>query len=173
MSETSRSAQEKTNFSVEQYMQENPATIPHTSDLREAIRRMIEERTNGLVVINDERRVVGILSGWDTIQYIVPDYLEDDLHLAAFESSDLFRQRVETLADHHIANFMTEKVHTVKKGDPLMKAATLLSEFHIRQLPVVDDDGKLIGYINRTDIKRAIGDILGFQEKSDQTNNQH
>ena len=42
-----------------------------------------------------------------------------------------------------------------------MEAAALLSTFHIRQLPVVDNDGNLVGYINRTDIKLAVGRALG------------
>ncbi|PIR75081.1 MAG: hypothetical protein COX82_00375 [Candidatus Magasanikbacteria bacterium CG_4_10_14_0_2_um_filter_41_10] len=57
---------------------------------------------------------------------------------------------------------MTKDVQTIKQHGSLMKAVTMLSKFHIRQLPVVDDTGKLVGYLNRTDIKRAVGKVLGI-----------
>lgn len=157
-------------FTVERYMQPHPATINVNATLEDAVRTMIEKKTNGLVVINKKKKVVGILSGWDTIQYIVPNYLEEDLHLAPFESADLFADRIHDLSDHPITSFMTDKVHTVSISDPLMEAATLLSEFHIRQLPVVDEKGILIGYINRTDIKKAIGDVLNIKEQKNNKN---
>ena len=69
---------------------------------------------------------------------------------------------MKELKDDPIAKFMSAKVHTCKANHSLMEAATLLSEFRIRQLPVVDDDGVLVGYLNRTDIKKAIADVLGL-----------
>ena len=135
-------------------------TISKTATLAEAVNMMIAKKTNGLVVTNGGYKIVGILSSWDIIQYIIPDYLERDKHLASFESADLFAERAIQLAKHPVSKFMTKKVVTVREDHPLIEAATKLSEFHIRQLPVVDDKQNLVGYINRTDIKRAIGDAL-------------
>lgn len=126
---------------------------------------MLKHHTNGLVAVDAEQKVAGILSSWDIIEYIVPDYLEEEGHLSSFESGDVLFERARELAEHPVSRFMTKKVHCVKSTDKLMEAATLLSEFRIRQLPVVDDDGKLVGYINRTDIKRAIGDALNITSK--------
>ena len=98
------------------------------------------------------------------ISRIVPDYLEEDQHLAAFEAGDLFAKRVHALAEESVASFMTTKVHTVKPDSTLMEAAAVLSEFRIRQLPVVGEDGILVGYLNRTDIKKAIGEVLGIPD---------
>ncbi|PJC38890.1 hypothetical protein CO044_02550, partial [Candidatus Peregrinibacteria bacterium CG_4_9_14_0_2_um_filter_38_9] len=114
----------------------------------------------GIVIIDNENKVAGILSSWDLIQYLVPDYLEEDKHLASFETGDTFSTRIDELENDSIMNFASKKVHTIKKTHSIMEAAALLSEFHIRQLPVVDDENKLIGYLNRTDVKKAIGDVL-------------
>jgi CBS domain-containing protein len=45
-----------------------------------------------------------------------------------------------------------------------MEAAAILSEFRIRQLPVVNTKKELVGYINRTNVKRAFCDILGITQ---------
>lgn len=150
---------------VANYMRQDVATLQATATLRDAVATMIQHNTNGLVVVDDDRRVTGILSSWDVIQHIVPNYLEEDKHLASFEAGDVFAQRIREVANDPITKFMTAKVKTVNQKDTLMEAAALLSEFRIRQLPVVDDDGRLVGYINRTDIKRAVGDVLGLNGK--------
>lgn len=147
-------------YTVSAYMSTKPVTINQQATLHDAIKILIEKNTNGAVVVDHSNKVVGILSSWDIIQHIVPDYLEQDMHLASFESEDTFDARIHELADDPITKFCSSKVHTIKATHSIMEAAALLSEFRIRQLPVVDDAEKLIGYINRTDIKRAIGDVL-------------
>ena len=135
-------------------------TLNKNSTFRDAVELMLKKHTNGIVIIDNENKVAGILSSWDLIQYLVPDYLEEDKHLASFETGDTFSTRIDELENDSIMNFASKKVHTIKKTHSIMEAAALLSEFHIRQLPVVDDENKLIGYLNRTDVKKAIGDVL-------------
>ena len=147
-------------MTVARFMNARVVTVGQAATLRDAVAMMIQYNTNGLVVVDDDRKVTGILSSWDIIQHIVPNYLEEDKHLASFEAGDVFAQRTREVANDPITKFMTAKVKTVNQKDTLMEAAALLSEFRIRQLPVVDDDGHLVGYINRTDIKRAVGSIL-------------
>jgi len=152
----------KSAFTVKKYMKSEPVTLSKEASVREALKTMIEKKTNGIVIVEGDQSVVGILSSWDLIQYLVPDYLEEDKHLATFESSDQFEKRLKQIGDNAIDNCMTKNVHTVREKDSLMAAATILSEFRIRQLPVVDEDSKLVGYLNRTDIKQAMGEALGL-----------
>ena len=147
-------------FRVKDYMQTKVVTIEHTATMREAVEAMIKHKTNGLVVINRDTKVAGILSGLDIIHRLVPQYLEQEKQLAAFEAGETFVLHVHETADEPIAKFMTKKVIKITAESTLMEVAVLLSEYKIRQLPVVDKQGYLIGYINRTDVKRAIGDIL-------------
>ncbi|PIZ76317.1 hypothetical protein COY05_01600 [Candidatus Peregrinibacteria bacterium CG_4_10_14_0_2_um_filter_38_24] len=147
-------------YIVSNYMNPKAITLNKDSTFRDAVELMLKKHTNGIVIIDNENKVAGILSSWDLIQYLVPDYLEEDKHLASFETGDTFSTRIDELENDSIMNFASKKVHTIKKTHSIMEAAALLSEFHIRQLPVVDDENKLIGYLNRTDVKKAIGDVL-------------
>lgn len=150
-------------YLVSEYMRTEVVTVRSNTTVHDAVKAMIDSNTNGLVVVNGGKEVVGILSSWDIIEHVVPDYLEEDKHLATFESGAVFAERVKEVANDPISSFMSEHVHVVRPNHTLMAAATLLSEFKIRQLPVVNDEGILVGYINRTDIKKAIGDILGLK----------
>lgn len=145
---------------VKDYMRTEVVTLAAEVTFKEVLLLLVDKKTNGAVVVDDKNRVTGIISTWDLIEYLVPDYLEEDKHLAAFESADMFGQRLREIAKHPVSRFMTKKVHTVKLTDSIMRAAIMLSEFRIRQLPVVDERGILIGYLNRTDIKNAMADIL-------------
>lgn len=155
----------KKQFVVADYMQKDLRTVVKDTTLKEAIQIMMSYKTNGLVVVDNEKHVVGILSSWDIIQHVVPDYLEQDKHLASFEAGDVFTNRVAEVQDDTVEVFMTKQVRTVHPDDLLIEVVTMLSQFHIRQLPVVDDNGCMCGYINRTDVKRAIADILKITYK--------
>ncbi len=147
-------------FKVSEFMRVSPTTVHPSVTVREVVELMIRERTNGLIIVDDEKHVKGILSSWDIIEHIVPDYLELDKHLASFEAGSTFVARVKEVENDTVSEFMTTKVHTIDPDATIMEAATLLSEFKIRQLPVVSKDGVLVGYINRTDIKLAVGEAL-------------
>lgn len=150
-------------YLVSDYMNKHVVTLSPDATVEEAVELMIKKKTNGAVIVDKTNKVVGILSSWDIIAYLVPDYLEEDKHLATFEAGSVFASRVRHIAKDPISKCMTPNVHTIRPEASIMAAATMLSEFRIRQLPVVDENKVLVGYLNRTDIKRAVGDVLGFE----------
>ena len=96
----------------------------------------------------------------DILKYLVPDYLEEEKNLAPFEPSEFFNQRAKKIADDKISKLMTsKKIYTVGPEDSLIKAATLLTEYKIHRLPVLDN-GKLVGYLSHSDVRRAIDEII-------------
>lgn len=153
------------NYTVAEYMQTGVVSIPHTATLREAVELMLKTDTNSLVVVDEHSKVVGMLSTIDIIHYVVPDYLEEDKHLAAFESRDVFAERVQEIGSQPVTKSMSASVHTIQSSHTLIEASTLLAEHRINQLPVVDADGKLVGYIGRTNVKKAIGDVFAEHPK--------
>lgn len=54
-----------------------------------------------------------------------------------------------------IKEWMTKEPVVAKPGTSIMKAAKLLKENKIRRLPVVDDEGRLVGMLSDRDIKEA------------------
>lgn len=140
------------------------STININATFEDAAKIMIEKKRNGLVVMDNNNKVAGMLSSLHLIKFIVPDYLEEDKHLAAFEATDVFANRIHEIKNEPITKFMNPEYHSVKAADSLMEAATLMSEWNTRHLPVVDDQNELVGYITRTDVKRAIAQILHIKE---------
>jgi CBS domain-containing protein len=51
---------------------------------------------------------------------------------------------------------MTREVITVHEKMPVASALALSAEKRAKRLPVVDDDGKLLGIVGRTEMMRAL-----------------
>lgn len=149
-------------YIVGEYMRRHVPTIARNGTLGEAIKILLKEQVNGLIVVDDKNpsKVAGIIASRDVVSMVVPDYLEAYRMLANFEPRDMFVKRVKEVEQEPVENFMTENVHVVREDDSLMKLVTLLCEHGIQQLPVVDTNGNLTGYISRTDIKQALSDAM-------------
>ncbi|NQV89909.1 CBS domain-containing protein [Candidatus Uhrbacteria bacterium] len=153
---------EKT-FLVREYMHETVSLNPEGKTLKDVVELMATTKRNGVFIVDQDQHVQGIVSAWDIIEHVVPDYLESDKHLAPFENDGVLVERVLALQNSPIEEFMTNKVHVVQESSSIMEVATMLSEFRIRQLPVVNADNVLVGCINRTDVKLIIAEILNIQ----------
>lgn len=153
------------NYAVREFMRTDVITAKDSNTLGEIIEMMLREKTNAMVVTNPDNTIAGIVTSWGLIEHLVPDYLEEDKHLAAFEADSVFCERVMWMRDQKVSEIMSTNVHTVNPDDSLMEVSTQISQHHIRQLPVVDENNKLVGYINHTDIKRAMGMALGCDKQ--------
>ena len=54
-----------------------------------------------------------------------------------------------------VANWMTRNVHTLTPDRSMMKASKLMKDNSVSCLPIVDEDGKLVGIVSDRDIKDA------------------
>ncbi len=103
------------------------------STIKEAIEIMSKENV-GSVLIFENRRLVGIFTERDLVHYIA-------------KGGNL---------NEKIGNVMTKNVITLRENESIWKAATIMVEKGIRHLPVVDNDGKVIGVVSIRDALRTI-----------------
>ncbi len=94
--------------------------------------KILEEKDIGALVVTEKGKIVGIFSERDYARKII---LKD-------------RSSINT----EVGDLMTKNVISVTPVDPIDKCMALMSENHIRHLPVIED-GKLEGLI-------SIGDVL-------------
>lgn len=55
-----------------------------------------------------------------------------------------------------INDVMNTRVYTVKRDTPVSRVASLIVQFRISGLPVVDDTGKLVGVVSEKDVMKAM-----------------
>ena len=108
----------------------DPATC--YADLAALLRR---HRISGFPVVDDDRVVVGVVS-------------ESDL----LGRQAAARRRQIDLGGLTAAELMTRPAVTVGPDEPAAHAARLMYSRKCRRLPVVDDAGRLLGIVTRTDV---------------------
>ncbi len=60
-----------------------------------------------------------------------------------------------------VRDLMTPVVHVVHPDDPLATVRDVMSEKHIRHVPVVDDDGDIVGLVSERDLLRKAAGLEG------------
>jgi CBS domain-containing protein len=58
---------------------------------------------------------------------------------------------------------MDEDVMTIREKESLMKAAMIVGQRSQVRIPVLDEDGRPIGLLTRTELKQVIGIFLGIE----------
>lgn len=107
----------------------DPITLPVTATLAEADALMGKYHISGVPITDDKRRLLGILTNRD-IRF----------------TTDVERSRPVT-------EFMTtDRLVTAPVGTTRQQAKVLLQKYRIEKLPLVDDDGLLVGLITVKDI---------------------
>ena len=109
-----------------------------------------------VMVVDEQRNFVGVLSEGDLIRAVLPNF--DEIIAAGgslADAFDFFVRKGRELARRPIAPLVITGPITMKPTDEAAMAATAMAEKQIRRLPVVED-GKLVGTVSRADICRAV-----------------
>ncbi len=138
-------------------------TITADKTFFDALEKMIKEKTNSLVVVDDNQKVVGLINTGELIREVVPDYLEDDAIAAHFANDEIFIEDVKRAKEAPVTKFMIKDPVVIDYDDTLMQSAVLALSNRQMRLPVVDKEGRAVGLITRTEIKQVVGEILGIQ----------
>ena len=131
-------------------------TVERSTPVRDVIRLLLEQRISGVPVVADGR-VVGIISEGDLI---LRERAYRQRGGMSFLAQQLFedheRQAIEYRKAHGLVaeDVMSQPVITILPGTPVEEIAYLMTERHIKRIPVVEDE-RLVGIVSRADVLRA------------------
>jgi CBS domain-containing protein len=133
-----------------------PVYIRIGEDMRRAAEIISISEVSDLMVIDYDKKFIGVLSEGDLIRAILPSF--DEVLRAGGTLNDAFTffvQKGHDLVNRPIDPLVIHNAITLKTTDDIAQAAVIMVEKQIRRLPVVDD-GKLMGTVARSDICRAV-----------------
>jgi CBS domain-containing protein len=146
---------------VAEVMDTEVPTVSAETGLSEVLALLAGTRVKRVVVIDIERRVIGIISDTDLVVRMSPEThpgIVEQLmsrlpfgSLSAEARSHLQKARSKTATD-----LMTQEVVTLSAESPIGTALALSAEKHIKRFPVVDATGKLVGIVGRTELLSAL-----------------
>jgi CBS domain-containing protein len=154
----------KTNITVGALMTTAVITFKPTDTIQHVVETMRTQRISGAPVIDEQRRVIGIISEADIMKLTasVPFPVIDPLNPFPVFSITTYLREVKRIPEEITALFegavkdaMTRKPVTISPDASIAEAARLMHKNDFNRLPVVDAEGKLVGLIARDDIIRV------------------
>lgn len=108
----------------------DPVTITRGSTVAEALAIMKEYHIGGIPVVDEDKKLVGIVTNRDL----------------------RFERNLDSLVDDVMTK---DNLVTTYQSTDLQQAADILQRYKIEKLPVVDKDGRLVGLVTYKDITKA------------------
>jgi acetoin utilization protein AcuB len=132
--------------------------IGKPDDSIEKILLMWQKTKKRVYVVTDENgKAEGIITLYDVLEEIVPYFLKIDKSLNFFSSNELIdKEKFKKLKTKKAKDLMTKNPITVNVNDDLMKVITLMYSYNFDYLPVVDENKKVIGIVDKEVIEKKI-----------------
>jgi Zn-dependent protease/CBS domain-containing protein len=122
--------QHLTGVTVSQLMETNTDTVNQNISIANLVQDVFMQNNRRSIPVTEGQKLVGIVT-----------------------MSDVRKVTQDVWPVTPVSRIMSkDKIHTVKPADQLNDALKLITQFDLNQLPVIDDNGKILGVINRTHI---------------------
>jgi CBS-domain-containing membrane protein len=140
--------------SVRDLMTRKVIRIQADATFNEVTNLLSEHRISGLPVVDEDDRVIGVITEADI------------LSMAGLRKEHTFKDIIRHILGEppsgpkegkRLRDVMSSPAITIGPEADIREAALRLDEKRIKSLPVVDEQGRLIGVISRADIVRVIG----------------
>jgi CBS-domain-containing membrane protein len=132
-------------------MTSRPVVAVETTGFKEIAGLLAEYRISALPVVDDSGRLVGVVSEADLLLKEAFG-VQDDRHL--IESGRTRREHAKAGA-LLARDLMTSPAVTIGTEAPIAEAARLMHDRGVKRLPVVDEDGSVVGIVTRSDLLRV------------------
>ena len=122
---------------------EETAFVPLETTAEQAIRTMLDRRVGAVAVVDENKRVAGIFTERDVLRR---------LSLSQRDPGST-----------PVREVMTTPVEMATRSTTPSEALATMVERHYRHLPIVDDDGRLLGMLSVRNVLQAKIDALTRQ----------
>jgi CBS domain-containing protein len=128
---------------VRDVMTTRVVTVRADARVKQAIQLLDDHQITAMPVVDDEGRLVGVVSEADVLR----DALMPDRRAHEIPSHTEGRTKLLIVAD-----VMTRLPMSVTADADLAAAASVLVDTAIKSLPVIDEEGRVVGVVSRRDV---------------------
>lgn len=154
---------ERMNKTVSEFMTKDVIAVKADESIKKVFKLMDEHGILGVPVISDDGAVVGIVTETDLIKHFTT--LDKPLGINILGSivflNDIgdFNENLKEHCAEIVGDMMTKEVKTVMQNYTLAQCIDIMSDERLSRLPVVDEVGKLVGIVTRTDIVHQLAKL--------------
>jgi CBS-domain-containing membrane protein len=135
------------NATVRDVMTTHVVAVRKRATFKDMAVRLREQRVSAFPVVDDDNKVIGLVSEADMLAKEALDFSGPG------KVSGIIRHREQEKAAGITAeDLMTKPAVTIGPDELVSSAARLMYARRVKRIPVVDDDGRLIGIVSRVDV---------------------
>ena len=139
-------------------MTKDVVTIHPEATVEELARLLIEHKISGVPVVDNEKKLVGIVTENDLIRknkrFHIPTVIRlFDAYILL--GSGKAEEEIKKMAATTVNEIYTQKVVSITEETSLEDIATIMAEQHIHLLPVLSSDN-VVGIVGKADVVRAM-----------------
>lgn len=148
---------------VKEFMTKKVITIKENETIKNLFKLMDENVILGIPVVNDDDKVIGIITESDIINHFTTLKTPRGINLLGsmvyLENLDEFNEKLKDHCAQIVKDLMTTNVITINPDANLLDAINLMSQNNITRIPITDKNNKILGIIARTDIIHQIAKL--------------
>jgi CBS domain-containing protein len=124
---------------VTKFMATDLYTFSPDSEIIEVIEVMLSKKISGAPVLDDQSRLVGLISERDCLKLMIDSVYHN-----------------HPVSKGKVSQYMTTDLKTISVEADVVDVANEFLRTNFKRFPVVDKEGRLVGQVSRRDILRAI-----------------
>jgi CBS domain-containing protein len=137
---------------VKDVMTPNVVSVTETTPYKNIVQILAERAVSAVPVVDGAGKVIGVVSEADLLHKMQFSGLEPHVHLLERKQRRVARAKAE---GDEARDLMTSPAVTVDSDTSLPAVAKMMDEERVKRLPVVDEQGRLVGIISRRDLLRV------------------
>ncbi len=128
--------------------------------VRDLARALLNNNISGVPVLDDNGTLCGIATESDLIfqnkRVRVTPFITILDSFLFLDSPEKMERELKKIAGATVLDIYTDEVISIRTDTPLDEIATLMTEKKIHTLPVLTEDGEMVGVVGKKDIIRTI-----------------
>lgn len=141
---------------VKEILNKNAFTVYPETSLKEITKLFFEYNVSSLIIVNENKEVLGVVTYSDLFRFLFPDYDEIRNHGEYLFDPKSIVIRNQIYFDAPVKHLMTKFSEIVDVEVSVIEAAAIMKSYRINQIPVTEN-GRLVGIIS---IKELLGNFF-------------
>jgi CBS domain-containing protein len=133
------------------------ASVPVSATFLDAARTLATAQVSAVAIVDNDRRVVGLVTEDDVVRGLFPGYVADLRHTAFLDvDAETLATRIAARGGEPVEQHMRRRPETLAIDTSALHVAERFLHCEWGALPVVGDDGRFVGMVRQSDFCRVI-----------------
>lgn len=145
---------------VSDIMNKYPVSVEKTTRIEDVVHLLVKHNLTAIPVVTKDNIVIGIISEGDLLYKKIKPHAPHYVNILGasiyYNGIGEYNEQFKKLLATEVVDLMNQDVITTKPDTDVEEIVAVMVDQHLKNLPVVNRDGKLVGMLSRHDIMKLI-----------------